>query len=253
MNSTALRIETENKIETPIRSDIAIERVKNCAKESMKYIANSRGFQKLSKGEVSINEYKQILQEIYYQTRETPGLMGQLGFALTGSRRAGIKMMYKHAVSEFGHEELALKDLAVLGVDRNEVVTKHPLPATSALIGYAHYQITRMNPVGFVGFIYFLEFLPSSSGKSYAENLMKAGVPESAMSFLADHTEIDVAHARLINSYVETMVKTESDLEAVMYGIKTTATLYAEMISSAIDNASGKFERGEYAREQVQF
>ena len=252
-NSNVIRIATHTPIsnERQFDPETAIAEIKQCAREAFSVLSSSMAFQQVAAQKVGPEEYKQVLQEIYYQTRETPGLMGQFGFNLSSKRREGMKTLFKHASAEMGHDQMALADLETLGVDRTSVETQHPLPATSALIGYAHYQTTQMNPVGFLGFIYFLEFLPSMSGHQYADQLEAGGVPRAAMTFIEEHAHVDVAHTKLLDQYVRSMVRTVEDLEEVKYCIRTTAYLYGEMIGSAIRNAKTPFERGQFPREII--
>ena len=73
------------------------------------------------------------------------------------------------------------------------------------------------------------------------------------MTFLRDHMEIDVGHNRLMQKYAEALIKTEADIEAVHYAMKTTGYLYAQMIDAAFDDVDkaggyrlelGRAERG---------
>jgi pyrroloquinoline quinone (PQQ) biosynthesis protein C len=146
-------------------------------------------------------------------------------------------MFLKLAISEIGHDRMALADLAALGEDVSEVPLTNPLPTTIALTAFPFYQVQYANPIGYLGYLYFLEHMPTAAGRSYAEGLLRAGVPESALSFLHEHTTVDVAHNKLMDEYIQRLVRTEADLDAVCYAIEVTGELYALMLQGAIEDA----------------
>ena len=113
-----------------------------------------------------------------------------------------------------------------------------PLPTTIALTAFPFYQIQYHNPIGYLGYLYFLEFMPTQAGTSYARALSAAGVPESAMSFIREHMTVDQAHNRLMDEYIVRLVRTENDLSAVAYAMRVTGHLYAEMLYGAMSSSS---------------
>jgi pyrroloquinoline quinone (PQQ) biosynthesis protein C len=131
-----------------------------------------------------------------------------------------------------------------------------PLPATSALLAFGFYQIYNHNPVGYLGYLYFLEFTPTSSGSAFMDALERVGVPRAAMSFLRDHTTVDVGHNLMMEQYVETLVRGRRELDAVVYAMQTTGYLYAQMLNAAIADAeapAGRQARHEEARGSAYF
>jgi hypothetical protein len=64
--------------------------------------------------------------------------------------------------------------------------------------------------------------------------LKALGVPDSAMTFLQEHMTVDVAHNNLMQEYLRRLVRTESDMSAVAYGIRVTGYLYGEMLAGAV-------------------
>jgi pyrroloquinoline quinone (PQQ) biosynthesis protein C len=132
---------------------------------------------------------------------------------------------------------MALADLAALGEDVSEVPLTNPLPTTIALTAFPFYQVQYANPVGYLGYLHFLEHMPTAAGRSYAEGLRRAGVPDNALGFLHEHTTVDVAHNKLMEEYIQRLVRTEADLDAVCYAIEVTGDLYAIMLQGAIEDA----------------
>ena len=155
-----------------------------------------------------------------------------------------MRLFFSHAASEIGHDQLALNDFVALGGDAANVPYENPLPATSALLAYGFYQIYNLDSRGYLGYLYFLEHMPVASGSGLMDALASAGIPQNAMSFLRDHTEIDVGHTKMMNKYVQHLVKDERDLDCVEYAMKTTAYLYTQMMDQAMKSAETGVDTG---------
>ena len=195
-------------------------------------------------GEMTIPQYRAILRQIFHHTRENPQLQALATVYFRGRQRDMVRPFFAHASSEVGHEQLALNDFTTLGGDASEVPYENPLPATSALLAYGFYQIYNLNPLGYLGYLFFLEFTPTSSGESMMESLRAIGVEDNAMTFLRDHTEIDVGHNKLMEKYVARLVRDEADLDAIGYSMKTTAHLYEQMLIQAVQYAEKPMDVG---------
>ncbi len=198
----------------------------------------------VASGKMQREEYRSFLKQVYYYVRENPQLQALATVYFRGRQRDLVRPFYQHAVSEVGHEQLALNDFVELGGDATDVPYRNPLPATSALTAFAFYQIYNRNPLGYLGYLYFLEYIPTRSGGAIAGHLENIGVPQSAMTFLRDHMEIDIAHNRLMDRYVESLLKTEADFDSVVYAMQTTAHLYVQMVGASIKDAHAEMDTG---------
>lgn len=198
----------------------------------------------LRDGKMTADEYRSILRQIFHHTRENPQLQALATVYFKGRQRDLVRSFYSHAASEIGHDQLALNDFATLGGDAEMVPYENPLPATTALLAYGFYQIYNLNPLGYLGYLFFLEFTPTQSGVGMMEQLGRVGVPSNALTFLKDHTEIDVGHNRLMEKYVAGLVKTERDVDCIAYAMQTTGYLYAQMLEQAMADARSSFDRG---------
>jgi pyrroloquinoline quinone (PQQ) biosynthesis protein C len=212
-------------------------KIRSSFEDSIARFHASPALQTLASGRITLAHYKAILREIYHYAKEDPQIQALAAVYFRGDDRDSVKMFLKHAISEIGHDRMALADLAALGEDVTEVPLTNPLPTTIALTAFPFYQVQYANPIGYLGYLYFLEHMPTAAGRSYAEGLLRAGVPESALSFLHEHTTVDVAHNKLMDEYIQRLVRTEADLDAVCYAIEVTGDLYALMLQGAIEDA----------------
>jgi hypothetical protein len=197
----------------------------------------SPGMKRLLDGQLGVEHYKSYLRQVFHHTRENPQIQACATVYFRGAQRGMIRKFYAHASSEIGHDQLALNDLKALGEDVSAIPLETPLPSTTALISFPYYQIQHLNAVGYLGYLFFLEFTPTSQGAGYMEVLRSAGVPDAALTFLRDHSTIDVGHNRLMESYAAELIQSEADLESVLYALDVTSKLYGRMFADACDQA----------------
>src|SRR5687768_11329678 len=157
---------------------------------------------RVAHGNIGLSHYASYLRQVFHHTRENPQIQALATVYFRGHQRAAIKRFFKHASSEIGHDQLALDDLRALGENGDDLPMQNPLPETAALIAFPFYQIHNLNPVGYLGYLYFLEFLPTGSGGALMGALEGVGVPREAMSFLHDHSTIDIGHNKMMEDYV---------------------------------------------------
>jgi pyrroloquinoline quinone (PQQ) biosynthesis protein C len=198
----------------------------------------------LANGVVTLDHYKSYLRETYFYTRENPQIQALAAVYFRGAERDLVRTFFRHATQEIGHDQLALNDLATLGESSENIRRYFPLPSTVGLISFPYYYIQHRNPVGYLGYLFFLEFMPTTSGRAYMDMLAHSGIRAEAMTFLRDHTEIDVAHNKLMEEYAPKLIRNEADLNAVRYALNVTGELFAAMLLGAIENASTSQDLG---------
>lgn len=197
----------------------------------------SGGIQKLAEGKLTVAHYAQLMRQIFHQARENPQLQALATVHFRGPQRAMVSPFYRHAISEIGHDQLALNDFVACGGNAQLMPIENPHPATSAVTAFAFHQIQFGNPVGYLGYLFFLEFLPTTQGVGLMHALKATGVPDNAFTFLQDHVTVDEGHNKAMEKYCAALVKTNKDLAAVTYALKATGYLYTQMIEAAIDMA----------------
>lgn len=211
-------------------------------RDVMSAFAQSRAMVMLAEGGVRLPHYNAVLREIYHYSKEDPQIQALAAVYFRGKDRGTVKMFLKHATSEVGHDQMALADLQALGEDVSTIANTLPLPATIALTAFPFYQIQYHNPIGYLGYLYFLEYMPTKAGKAYMGALSAAGVPEKAMTFLQEHVTVDVAHNKLMEEYTRRLVRTDADLAAVVYAMKVTGYLYGQMLAGAIESVDRSWQ-----------
>lgn len=226
------------------------EKIHSAFDEVFDEFTASRPIVRLMSGDITVEEYRWVLRQIFHHSRENPQLQALATVYFRGHEREVIKRFYKHASSEIGHDQLALNDLAALGVDDSTIPYENPLPATTALLSYCYYQIQNLDPVGYLGYLYFLEFTPTRGGAGFVEALKRAGVSDDAFSFLNDHIVVDVGHNNLMKTYLRDLVVSEHQANTVIYSMRVTGQLYANMLDQAMRQAEKPNDYGLSFHEQ---
>lgn len=221
-----------------------IDRLKERFQPALAEFVASEPVRWLTSGRMTPLEYRAILREVFHHTRENPQLQALATVYFRGRQRDLVRSFFAHAASEIGHDQLALNDFVTLGGDAARVPYQNPLPATTALLAYGYYQIYNLNPLGYLGYLFFLEFTPTQTGVGMMDKLRNVGVPDGALTFLRDHTQIDQGHNRLMAKYAESLVGSDEDLDCIAYAMKTTGYLYAQMMMQAIADARSPAETG---------
>lgn len=211
----------------------AFDRLLAVFDEELARFQDSRALRFLHSEAFGVEHYASVLREIYFYTRDSPQLQAAFTLSFQGEQRRAVRRMLGHAMDEIGHEELALGGLRALGIETEGLERENPLPSTLPILAHASYLLSRANPVGYLGQVFFLEFLPTRSGGALMDVLRSKGIPEEALEFLAEHAAVDVHHNRLMEHHIEALVRDEHDLEAVAYAIRCTAHLYAQMLEGA--------------------
>ena len=88
-----------------------------------------------------MDHYKSYLEQTYHYTKNNPQIQALATVYFRGKDRDFVKLFYKHAISEVGHDLMALQDLETLGGDATVVKKQYPLPSTIALNSFVFWQI----------------------------------------------------------------------------------------------------------------
>src|SRR5262249_1171628 len=139
--------------------------------------------------------------------------------------------------------------------DTDAIPRENPLPTTTSLISFPFYAIQYRGPLSYLGYLYFLEFLPTSRGAEIAAALSAIGVPAESMSFLHEHRTVHVHPNRLMKRYADEMVRTDADVAEVIYAMEVTGRLFEGMLSGAfeaVDQGLFCFNRSQSSAEALE-
>ena len=216
-----------------------IERMKQeWAKNFSNLQKNSKAFGLLSAGKMTIPQYREIVRQIYHNTRVTPQLMAFSTMFLKEESRGIAKTFFRHSLAETGHDQLAKQDYVALGGDGTQLANENFPSGAVAMNGAMVFLVQFVSPLCLLGYMFHLEYTPAQMGLAYIDKLQSIGVPNEALNFIIEHAEVDPSHVKLMDDYVAQMVRSEDDFKHVLYGMQVTNDLYGRLMDEAIDRAS---------------
>jgi len=205
--------------------------------ETQAQLANTSALRLAREGRLTRVQYAAVLRQIFHQARENPQIQALATVRFRGHQRAMVSTFYRHAISEVGHDQLALDDIAALGFSTEGIAEERPLASTFALTGTIFHQIEHHDVIGYLGYLFHLEYTPTQVGPAFMEMLAMSGIPREAMGFIDEHAKVDIAHCKLMERYLRELVTTQDELDAVLYMQRATAQLYARMLDEAVASA----------------
>lgn len=203
-------------------------------------LADGEFFRRLRSGNLSRAHYMAFLAEEYHNTTENPRIMALFVAHLDSGAHKAAGMLLRHAAQEMGHNDMALADLKILGGNDEGVRASRPLPATEALAAFISFEIQRRDPKAFLGYLYHMESLSLRLAGNAGDIFSRMQIPETALSFLREHAELDPGHMKLNRDYLEAFILDDSDLESVLYGMKGSCLLHGLMFQGILDSVDRK-------------
>ncbi len=138
------------------------------------------------------------------------------------------------AAEEEGHDEWLLQDLEVLGVSRQEVMSRMPPPIIASLVGAQYYWLAHHHPVAVMGYVFVTETAPP--GKDDLEALIaRTGLPRKAFRSLLAHSLLDQKHGADLERALDALPLTEDHLSALGVSLIASTNTFATAVEEIID------------------
>jgi hypothetical protein len=134
-----------------------------------------------------------------------------------------------------------LEDLRALGINSLDRVSLTPLPQTTALAAYAHYQLVERATVGLVGYLWFFERMPRLFYPLWAESSRRGNVPEKALKALTAGAFSDPVRDQHVARCCRHIVRRPRDLGLATQTLHDTAELFGTMIDAALQRVEYRY------------
>ena len=135
----------------------------------------------------------------------------------------------RHRLEEWGHDRWLLDDLAVVGLDADDVRRRIPPATAAALVGPQYYWVTHDHPIALMGYLAVLEGAPASA--ELLDRMEQAtGWPRAAFSTIERHAALDHGHRDDIDERIDTLPLTDRDEAVIGVSLFQTVTAATEMI-----------------------
>jgi len=128
----------------------------------------------------------------------------------------------EHIPEERDHDEWVLRDLELLGVDRDVVHRRQPPTSVAALVGSQYYWILHHHPVALLGYICLLEGYPPIAGEVELV-IERTGYDRAAFRTLLYHADLDPGHAEEVFATIDALPLTPQHAAALGVSAITSA------------------------------
>ena len=179
-------------------------------------------------------DYIRYLIDAHYYASFSPKVMRLAAERCEPDYPALSMYLLHHAEEETGHDEWARQDLLELGLSAADIQARRPSPACSAMVGYVHFLAGTANPVSLFGWMYVLEAMGDNLGPTLATLIRRqAGVPESALRFVAGHAASDQDHCADLKQQIEQLIQHDADYQDICYAAQVVSDLYTGILQAA--------------------
>lgn len=144
-----------------------------------------------------------------------------------------VSYLEGHIPEELGHDEWALEDLEVLGVDRRDVLARPPSPTVAAFVGAQYYWILHHHPVALLGYMTLLEAYPPVPDE-IEELMARTGLDRAAFRTLLHHADIDPHHADELFAAMDALPLTPEQSALLGVSALSSARLLTEVILEVV-------------------
>ena len=184
------------------------------------------------RGAISQKTYLAFLEQAYHHVKHTVPLMMAAGSRFSPEKESLREALVEYVKEEVGHQEWILNDIAHAGGDAEAVRHGEPNSATEMMVAYAYDYVCRINPVGFFGMIFVLEWTSTALATNAADTIRQSlDLPQNCFSYLYSHGTLDIEHMKFLEQLVN-QIPDEPDQQAIIHMAKRIFTLYGNVFRS---------------------
>lgn len=178
--------------------------------------------------------YLSYLRETYFHTRENPFSQVMAASYFPRDEHSLFKKFISHALSEVGHNLLALNDFLELGGKIGQIKNTNPLNSTTKLINFTFEIANSKYGLKYLGYLYHVEMMPVILGRDILQILKDKIGSGNFFTFLEEHMTVDIQHQKFMDQYLTSLIKSEADLNLVLEGLIESVTLFNDMMNESM-------------------
>lgn len=203
-------------------------------------------FAACARGEIDKETYVAFLTQAFHHVKHTVPLLMACGGRLPENYEWLRQAIGEYIEEEKGHHEWILNDIRACGANADFVRANLGQgkvgSAIELMVAYLYHQIDRGNPIAFFGMVWVLEGTSVGVGGQVAKLVKQTlSLPDSAMSYLTSHSELDQDHIQLFEKLMN-QITDERDQAAIIDSANMVFHLYGQMLhdltSTALENAA---------------
>lgn len=210
------------------------EQLQQHTKDAQQTMRNAPVFTACAKGEMSLDAYISFLTQAYHHVKHTVPLLMACGSRLPEHYEWLRQAIGEYIEEEKGHHEWILNDIQTCGGNTKDVRANTHQGKVGAdielMVAYLYHQIDRRNPMAFFGMVWVLEGTSVSEGGQVATAIQTTlTLPDSAMSYLKSHSELDQEHIKMFEGLMN-QITDPDDQQAIIDGANIVYQLYGQML-----------------------
>lgn len=170
---------------------------------------------------------KYILLEVFsYGPHVTEATFTAIG-RFPKTRGDLMQVCINHDLDEVDHGEMALKDFIKLGGNEQWARSRRITPASFAMAGTVRMIAEYESPFAYLGYMYCFEALTPILTERAQLQLAAKGFPVDARRFVDFHATEDIAHAKVLRTLIERVVRDfPAEASAIEYGFDCFTEVY---------------------------
>lgn len=204
--------------------------------EQWRQIKKGIFFKLIRENKVEQQLYHDLMIQIYHYTRHNSINQAAASINVPTHANAILKYVYRHAFEEYGHEEMAIRDLESINILDRSKLEQPPLPATEALIGYLYAVAQRYGAIPRLGYSQWAENAYGHINEVVTKIRRDLLLEDINMSFFVSHSKIDKKHSEQVAEAIKTFCKTPEDKNLVKVVAQTTLYLTGKMLDGVAEN-----------------
>jgi pyrroloquinoline quinone (PQQ) biosynthesis protein C len=199
---------------------------------SRKYLLDAPVIQQVLDRDFSLATYIVFLNQAYHHVKHTIPLLMAAGGRLDEEHAWLREAISDYIDEEIGHEQWILNDIEACGYNREQFASGDAPFTSEILVAYLYDCIARRNPLGIFGMVLVLEETSSSLAPMVAEIVQdKLSLPDSAMTYLVTHGELDQDHIRFFEKTMN-KITCPTDQKAIVDTANVIYRLYGDVYYS---------------------
>jgi pyrroloquinoline quinone (PQQ) biosynthesis protein C len=183
-------------------------------------------------GRMSRAEYESFLRDLYHIVWHFCPIMATAASRCPDEFIAVRYHLYHNIDEEKGHEGMVLADLAVFGIQAEEVKSAPPSFPVQAMLAYNYHVSERVHPCGVLGMLYVLEIISSVYGGQVARSISEGlgmSLP-TGFTFLDSHASMDLDHMAKLRELLQTIEDPVAQ-EHVINAIRMNFYLFVQFLT----------------------
>ncbi len=220
---------------------VFFETLKQQTQQAQQNMLQAPIFAACARGEIDKDTYVAFLTQAFHHVKHTVPLLMACGGRLPEKYEWLRQAIGEYIEEEKGHHEWILNDIRACGADADAVRANQGAgrvgSAIELMVSYLYHQIDRGNPIAFFGMVWVLEGTSVGVGGQVAKLVKQTlNLPDSAMSYLTSHSELDQEHIQLFEGLMN-QISDEQDQVAIIDSANMVYQLYGQMLKDLTPTA----------------